>query len=98
LAWPGVYRHEHGRNHGPRKHGAKPQKCSLPGRSQAGVGVRFSRNQNALLHCTQAPNCWWKSGPKGGRRHNSLLSLLPPLACHQETSTSACARSGNAKT
>jgi hypothetical protein len=23
-------------------------------------------------------NCWWKSGPKGGRRHNSPLSSLPP--------------------
>jgi hypothetical protein len=23
-----------------------------------------------------APNCWWRSGPKGGRRHNSPLSSL----------------------
>jgi hypothetical protein len=26
-------------------------------------------------------DCWWKSGPKGGRRHNSPLSSLPPFAC-----------------
>jgi hypothetical protein len=25
--------------------------------------------------------CWWKSGPKGGRRHNSPLSSLPPFGC-----------------
>jgi Lon protease-like protein len=23
--------------------------------------------------------CWWKSDPKGGRRHNSPLSSLPPF-------------------
>jgi hypothetical protein len=23
--------------------------------------------------------CWWKSGPKGGRRHNSPLSSFPPF-------------------
>jgi hypothetical protein len=24
-------------------------------------------------------DCWWKSGPKGGRRHNSPLSSHPPF-------------------
>jgi hypothetical protein len=42
--------------------------------------------------------CWWKSGSKGGRRHNSLLSLLPPFAFYYETSTSTRARIGNAET
>jgi hypothetical protein len=42
--------------------------------------------------------CWWKSGPKGGRRHNSSLSSLPPFACFREATTSTCARRGNAKT
>jgi hypothetical protein len=44
------------------------------------------------------PLCWWKSGPKGGRRHNSPLSSLPPFACFRKATTSTCARRGDAKT
>jgi hypothetical protein len=40
--------------------------------------------------------CWWKSGPKGGRRHNSPLSSLPPFGCFLKASTSTRARKGNA--
>jgi hypothetical protein len=29
-------------------------------------------------------NCWWRSGPKGGRRHNSPLSSLTPLAGYHD--------------
>jgi hypothetical protein len=42
--------------------------------------------------------CWWRSGLKGGRRHNSPLSSLPPLACYHEAATSTCARRGNDET
>jgi hypothetical protein len=44
--------------------------------------------------------CWWKSGPKGGRRHNSPLNSLPTfaLSCEVPTSTSTWAKKGNAET
>jgi hypothetical protein len=29
-------------------------------------------------------HCWWRSGPKGGRRHNSPQSSLTPLAYYHE--------------
>jgi hypothetical protein len=49
--------------------------------------------------CTTArTRCWWKSGPKGGRRHNSPLSSLLPFARYHEAATSTCARRGNNKT
>jgi hypothetical protein len=43
-------------------------------------------------------DCWWKSGPKGGRRHNSPLSSLPSFAHSREAPTSTWARKGNAET
>jgi hypothetical protein len=44
--------------------------------------------------------CWWESGPKGGRRHNSPLNSLLPftLLCEVPTPTSTWARKGNAET
>jgi hypothetical protein len=44
--------------------------------------------------------CWWKSGPKGGRRHNSPLNSLPSFALSREvpTSTPTRARKGNTET
>jgi hypothetical protein len=49
------------------------------------VGVRM----RPLLCSTRlrAP-CWWKSGPKGGRRHNSPLSSLPSFAHSRKVPTS----------
>jgi hypothetical protein len=60
------------------------------------------RNHVPILLDLKEPNysqwrCWWKSGPKGGRRHNSPLSSLPPFACFHKATTSTCARGGNAK-
>jgi hypothetical protein len=41
--------------------------------------------------------CWWRSGPKGERRHNSPLNSFPPFGyCYEATSTTR-ARKGNAE-
>jgi hypothetical protein len=45
-----------------------------------------------------APNCWWRSGPKGGCRHNSPLSSLPPFGYRYEATSTTRARKGNAET
>jgi hypothetical protein len=39
-----------------------------PPHRESGRRVGFGRGE-----------CWWKSGPKGGRRHNSPLNSLPPF-------------------
>jgi hypothetical protein len=44
-----------------------------------------------------AQNCWWRSGPKGGRRHNSPLSSLSQLAT-MKGATSTCAKEEDAET
>jgi hypothetical protein len=36
--------------------------------------------------------CWWISGPKGGRRHNSPLNSLPSFALSSEVPTSTWAK------
>jgi hypothetical protein len=41
-----------------------------------------------------APNCWWKSGPEGGRRHNSPLNSFPPFGNCREATTTTGARKG----
>jgi hypothetical protein len=43
----------------------------------------------------QGAACWWISGPKGGRRHNSPLNSLPSSALTSEVPTSTWARKGN---
>jgi hypothetical protein len=55
---------------------------------------------NKPLHVTRMSPCWWKSGPKGGRRHNSPLDSPPSfaLSCEVPTSTSTWARKGNTET
>jgi hypothetical protein len=65
---------------------------------------RISDTERAGLQChrgclrqRRATSCWWKSGPKGGRRHNSPLSLFPPFARYHVIATSTCARRGNGK-
>jgi hypothetical protein len=42
--------------------------------------------------------CWWRSGPKGGCRHNSPLSSLPPFGYRYEATSTTRARKGNAET
>jgi hypothetical protein len=41
-----------------------------------------------------APNCWWKSGPKGGRRHNNPLSPFPPFGHYYKATSTTRARKG----
>jgi hypothetical protein len=49
-------------------------------------------------HVKMLVECWWKSGPKGGRRHNSPLSSLPSFAHSRKVPTSTRARKGDAET
>jgi hypothetical protein len=42
--------------------------------------------------------CWWRSGPKGGRRRNSPLSSFPRFAYYDEATSTTGARKGNAET
>jgi hypothetical protein len=58
---------------------------------------RDKHKKSANQAATPRDQCWWKSGPKGGRRHNSPLSSFPPFACYYEATSSTKARKGNAK-
>jgi hypothetical protein len=42
--------------------------------------------------------CWWRSGPKGGRQHNSPLSSFPPFTCYYEATSTTKARKGKVET
>jgi hypothetical protein len=68
--------------------------------SRCGFGACQTGPHHVVLNSSTrwAPNCWWESGPKGGRRHNNPLSSLPPFACYHEAATSTYARKGNAET
>jgi hypothetical protein len=48
--------------------------------SYVGFGVCRTGPRHVVMDSSTrwAPNCWWRSGPKGGRRHNSPLNSLPP--------------------
>jgi hypothetical protein len=63
-------------------------------------GTQFVARFCAQVHESLGTKCWWKSGPKGGRRHNSPLNSLLAfaLSCEVPTSTSTWARKGNAET
>jgi hypothetical protein len=67
--------------------------------SRGGFGACRTGPRHVVLDSSTrwAPNCWWKSGPKGGRRHNNPLSSFPPFACYYEAASSTRARKGNAK-
>jgi hypothetical protein len=57
-----------------------------------GVGLLYpppSTHSSALLvRPFHRGSCWWKSGSKGGRRHNSPLRFFPPFTYyHKATST-----------
>jgi hypothetical protein len=85
----------HGR-HAELAAGAARGARGLDARGRAACGARGLRGARDLAGALLAIY-WWKSGPKGGRRHNSPLSSLPPFACFRKASTSTCARRGNAK-
>jgi hypothetical protein len=60
--------------------------------THGGSGRARARRHDELFY-SQGPGewegeCWWKSGPKGGRRHSSPLSSLPPFARSRKVSTS----------
>jgi hypothetical protein len=58
--------------------------------SRCGFGAYRTCPSHVVLNSSTrwAPNCWWKSGPNGGRRHNSPLSPFSPFGyCYETTST-----------
>jgi hypothetical protein len=89
----------------PRRVHPAPPPRSAPGHNDLTPLARFSCRRvgtRAPLPLraggmTQLRYCWWKSGPKGGRRHNSPLGLLSPFACLYVATASTGVRNGNAK-
>jgi hypothetical protein len=68
--------------------------------SRSGFGACRTGPRHVVLDSSTrwVPNCWWRSGPKGGRRHNSPLSSFPPYACYYEATSTTKARKGNVET
>jgi hypothetical protein len=68
--------------------------------SRGGFGACRTGPHHVVLDSSTrwAPNCWWKSGPKGGRRHNSPLSSIFPFACYYEATSTIRARKGKVET
>jgi hypothetical protein len=66
--------------------------------SRVGFGACRTGSRHVVLNSSTrwAPNCWWRSGPKGGRRHNSPLSSFPPFGYYYGATTTTRAKKGNA--
>jgi hypothetical protein len=73
---------------------------ALIGGSKGKANTNPSTRMFSLSSLMSMPDeeCWWRSGPKGGRRHNSPLSSFRPIAYYYEATSTTRAREGNAET
>jgi hypothetical protein len=77
--------HENTSRKPPRK-GSENHHQEQPGTTQQNL-----EEPRRIIYTYQGGSCWWKSGPKGGRRHNSPLRSLLSFAHSRKVPTSTWA-------